>query len=370
MPVKAYIGEPRSGKTYELASVVILQALKQGRRVVSNIAGLNHDAYVELIRAENPDIEKIGDIINLQHDEVLNPDFWITDLTANDERHERQLQRGDFLVLDEIWRFWDGFAVKDSEGNKKPPQVKNFFRMHGQMPHPKTGFICEIALITQQMDDIHRSVRGIINQTYFTEKLTALGLTKRYRLDIYHKHYVNRKPLNSFQKEYNSKFFNLYQSHSTKQEGDADAKEVTTDTRGNMLKGKIFIALFALLFVSGFAFYFLWGFFHPKPKEGAKNEVIPNQPVQTQQQNQNNNVNSLPKANAETWRVVGHYKTANRLTLVLENNQGITRYLPNPQNFRFDGLNYEAILNDGVFTNYIYEKSNNAPNTPNPANNF
>lgn len=241
--------------------------------------------------------------------------------------------------------------------------------MHGQMPHPKTGFICEISLITQQMDDIHRSVRGIITQTYFTEKLSSVGLTKRYRLDIFHKHYVNRKPLNSFQKSYEEKFFPLYKSHSTKQEGDVEAQEVSTDTRGNILKGKIFMALGVLVIVAAFAFYSLWGFFHPKPKEGAPVENIPIATNQTVQQVSPPPA-ALPQVTAQTWRVVGHYKVNNTLTLVLENGQGITRYLPNPQNFRFDGLNFEAILNDGVFTNYLYEKPNNAPAAINPASNL
>lgn len=353
MPVRAYIGEPRSGKTYELCSVVIYNALKQGRRVVSNIAGLNHDAYVELIKAENPEIENIGTIVNLQHDEVLNPDFWITDITANNERHERQLQRGDFLVLDEIWRFWDGFAVKDSEGNKKPPQVKNFFRMHGQMPHPKTGLICEISLITQQMDDIHRSVRGIITQTYFTEKLSSVGLTKRYRLDVFHKHYVNRKPLNSYQKSYEDKFFPLYKSHSTKQEGDVEAQEVSTDTRGNILKGKIFMALAVLVIVAAFAIYILWGFFHPKPKEldNAQTNVT-GSTVQTTPQ-------AAPEVPAvsSSWVIKGHYQKGDGYTLVLENEKGAYRYVSAPM-IVFAGLEIRASVDGQVYTNWQAPKSN------------
>lgn len=353
MPVKAYIGDPRTGKTYELCSVVILQALKQGRRVVSNIAGLNHDAYVELIKAENPEIENIGTIVNLQHDEVLNPDFWITDITANNDRHERLLQRGDFLVLDEIWRFWDGFAPKDSDGKKKPEQVKNFFRMHGQMPHPKTGLICEIALITQDIQDIHRSVKNIISQTFRTTKLDALGSTKRYRLDVYNKHYVTRKPLNSYQKEYKAKYFPLYKSHSTKQEGDADAQELTTDSRGNILKGKIFVALGVLVIVAAFAIYILWGFFHPKPKESDNAQTpVTGSTVQTTPQ-------AAPEVPAvsSSWVIKGHYQKGDGYTLVLENEKGAYRYVSAPM-IVFAGLEIRASVDGQVYTNWQAPKSN------------
>ena len=49
MAIKAYTGIMGSGKTYEVVSEVIRTALAQGRRVVSNIAGLNYEAFVDLL---------------------------------------------------------------------------------------------------------------------------------------------------------------------------------------------------------------------------------------------------------------------------------------------------------------------------------
>ncbi len=352
MPVKAYVGEPRSGKTYELASVVILEALKQGRRVLSNIAGLNYDAYVELIKLENAYITNIGTIVNLQHDEVKNADFWLTDLTANNERHERQIQRGDFIVLDEIWRFWDGFSRADSEGVKRPESVLNFFRMHGQMPHPKSGLICEIALITQDLQDIHRSVKNIINQTFVTTKLTSLGISKRYRLDVFHKHYISRKALASYQKEYNSKYFSLYKSHSAKQEGDADAVEISTDKRGNILNGMLIkIGLpIALLFLL-FGFYFAWGFFHPKSKE-IENAETPSASLSVAQ-NQTIAPAAAPVISySSEWFIHGYYTKNNQLTVILVNASGAYRYLINPD-FSSVGLDMKILVDGQPVTNWL-----------------
>ena len=49
MPITAYVGVPRSGKSYEVVKSVIIAAVASGRRVVSNIYGLNEDkikAYI------------------------------------------------------------------------------------------------------------------------------------------------------------------------------------------------------------------------------------------------------------------------------------------------------------------------------------
>ena len=49
MAIKAYTGIMGAGKTYEVVSVVIFNALRAGRRVISNIAGLNYPVFVDLL---------------------------------------------------------------------------------------------------------------------------------------------------------------------------------------------------------------------------------------------------------------------------------------------------------------------------------
>jgi len=365
MPVKLYVGKPRNGKTYEVATHVIYNALKAGRRVVSNIAGLNYELYKELILAEGVPLEKIGTIVNVSHEDVLKPHFFITDYFQR-EGIQSFIQAGDVVCLDEVWRFW-------KKRGELLPEHDNFFRTHGHHTHEETGFIIDIALISQSVRDFNENIRAVAAETYLMRKLQKLGMSSAYTVDIFDgaSNAKSDHVLQLMPRKYNKNLFALYSSHSQKKEGGASANEDNIDKRGNILKGKIFVALAVFVFVAGFAFYVLWGFFHPKPKEeGAKIENVPTAQNQTIQQAAPVN-NSLPQASPKTWRVVGHYKVNNQLTLVLENSQGITRYLPNPQNFRFDGLNFEAILNDGVFTNYIYEKqTNNAPTTPNPASNF
>ena len=47
MPINVYTGLMRSGKSYEVVSEVILEAIAKGRRVVTNVDGISND----LIRA-------------------------------------------------------------------------------------------------------------------------------------------------------------------------------------------------------------------------------------------------------------------------------------------------------------------------------
>jgi len=354
MPLLAYIGLQGNGKTYEVVTVLILEALMAGRRVVSNIAGLNYDLMFSIAVERGIEPDKVGELVTVPHEDVLKPTFWRTD---NDAQLgiETTIQPGDLVALDEIWRFWDGFAPKDSEGNKRPPSVLNFLRMHRHMTNDKTGLCCEIAIITQDLGDIHRSFKNVIDQTCVMTKPTALGSTKRYRVDIYQRYNIRRKPINSLQKSYDPKLFELYSSHSQAKEGAATPKEQRIDNRGNLLAGKrfvLFIPLFLIAMI--FSIYKLNQFFHPEPKK--------NEPLATAATSDKANTHdpettvNAPKAEVpqpvSSWRIVGYYQKGPTLTLVLRNEGGTTRYVVDPPNIRLAGLDIGAVLDNDAFTNW------------------
>jgi zona occludens toxin (predicted ATPase) len=253
-----------SGKTYEVVSVVILAALASGRRVVSNIAGLNYAEFCRILQTEKNLVpDRVGKLISVSHDAVLEPSFWRTDdnfkrkgeMLAADE--EPFIEPGDLLVLDEVWRFWEGFSSKDM-----PARVMNFFRMHRHFTHQITGITCDVALISQDVMDIARRVRGVVEETYVMKKMTVVGSTKRYRVDIFSGTNIRRKPLRSIYRSYNKKYFALYQSHSQKGEG-ADAVEQNIDGRGNIFRRPFFIIILpAMLIGLILSVYYIWGFFH------------------------------------------------------------------------------------------------------------
>jgi zona occludens toxin len=285
-----------SGKTYEVVSVVILGALSRGRRVVSNIAGLDFEAMKRIIVADGVDAKCVGELVQVQHDDVLEPMFWRTDENFKesgvkrsgaagrlvvestgadaDGRVDAFLQPGDLLVLDEVWRFWDGFMP--SRGMS--PRVMNFFRMHRHFVQPETGFTCDVALITQDVMDISRSIRSVVEETYLMTKLTAIGSSTRYRIDIFSGSRISgRVPFRSLQRQYESKFFPLYSSHSQKDDDGVAAKEENIDDRGNIFKSKFFRVVLPLcVVVLIYSIYNVVSFFSVKEKseKGGKSDVV------------------------------------------------------------------------------------------------
>ena len=351
MPIKAYVGLPRSGKTYEVTSVVIYNALKLGRRVVSNIAGLNQDAYFDLLTQEGLLPESLGSIVSIDHDDVLKPNFWLneTDFKAGVGTF---IQAGDLLVLDEIWRFWDGFSGKDTEGNKMPAQVMNFFRMHGHFVNPKNGFTCEMAFITQDVTDCGRKLRVVIDETFRTTKLTALGSTSRYRIDVFTRSSTHKKPLRQLYGQYHSKYFPLYKSNSMSKDGGADAREVSIDKRSNILSGKFFkfgIPVMLLVLFLGYKgvvrVFNPHSTFSPKVTDSA---VVGDASLSNVQHSV---VPALPVLSAKT--LLGYYKFSDILFLVVRDSAGFVTHTTVYDSLSISGLTVDAVINGEHLTNAV-----------------
>lgn len=344
MSIKAYVGRMGSGKSYEVVSVVILNALRRGRRVISNIAGLNYEAFCQLLESEGVPREQIGQLVHVEHAQVLQPEFWRTDKDA-DLGVDAFIQPGDLIALDEVWRFWSGFATKGDDGSKRPDRVMNFFRMHRQFPHPETGVTCDVALITQDIMDISRQVRAVIEETYRMEKLTAVGSTKRYRVDVFQGGKVTRSPLRQLQRSYDPRYFPLYSSHSQKSAEGAEAKEENIDGRGNILQGALFkfIIPAALVFIVG-AGYFVFSFFNPKKPAAETAKVEPAKdadPVSHAKQE------SRKADVTDAWRVVGWYTSNGLPAVVVENQDRRIRVLYDPPAFKVSGMQISVVLPEG-----------------------
>lgn len=338
MPIKAYVGLPRAGKSYEVCTQVILPALRQGRRVVSNIAGLNEAAFLSILYAEGIAADKVGSILHVEHDAVLAPDFWRTDTDKTD--FLSVIQPGDLVALDEIWRFWKKRGEIDF-------RCMNFCRMHGHMTHPVTGLTCEVALITQSIRDINENLRDVIAETYQMVKNTKVGSDKSYIVHVFQRGSTSKVDLIRTlpPRFYSPEFFPLYKSHSQQVEGDATAQEENPDKRGSILHGALFkIGIPAALV---FLVLGLWGMYrflfpsHPKPDEAVAAMGSP--AVQNSLQVSN------PPEIVETWRVVGHYRSGGSFVILIGNQYGALRSLVNPPDFQFLGSGVSVMLPEGGF---------------------
>lgn len=337
MAIKAFVGISRSGKTYEVCTQSILSALRQGRRVLSNIAGLNQEAFNTILFGEGLTEDKIGRIVQVEHEQVLEANFFRTDL--DDKKGlDTFIQPGDLLALDEIWRFW-------KKRGDIPDRHMNFFRMHGHFTHPVSGLTCEVILITQTIKDINENIRENIAETYVTVKNTKVGSDKSYIVHIYDRGTTIKSALIRTlpPRFYKPEYFSLYKSHSQHKNGDAAPQEKTPDSRGNIFQGAYFrIGIPLALFLLVPAGFFLYRFFHPVApvvavaKDGAAVPVVSPSIL-------------IKPVESESWRVVGHYFHNGFYTFIIQNSSGRVRQLVNPPKFQLFGFSSSVELPEGGF---------------------
>jgi zona occludens toxin len=270
--LKGYFGSPGSGKTHEVVQNVIVPAIRQGRRVVTNIAGLDHEAICDWLVEQGCEREKLGTIYKIELNEGIAGKFAV--IVGDGENayldEEKSIVRGgDIVVLDEVWRVWE-------DGVKLHPDDRRFLRMHRHLIHKETHVTCDVALISQTYTDVHRQVRNLIEERYEMAKLLALGMRTRYRVSIYGK--GTRVPHQVLQKKYDKQIFQFYKSHSM---GTHAGKEVEVDGRGNVFKGSFFAVFVPLVLVAGLMG--VWGLKHffsgdaykKKQEETKSGEVKP-----------------------------------------------------------------------------------------------
>lgn len=138
MAISAYIGIPGSGKSYEAVCNVIIPAFTSGRRVVTNIYGLQKDKITE----RYPDAT--GEIIVVDNDDVLKADFF-----PFKGGEGSFCQFGDLIVIDEAWRIFG--SDKDMTAEKK-----SFIAEHRHFTHPETGISCDLVIVNQSLSNIAR----------------------------------------------------------------------------------------------------------------------------------------------------------------------------------------------------------------------
>lgn len=226
MAISAYVGLPGSGKSYGVVQNVIIPALKSGQKVYTNIP-LKDDYCIKHYGSTAVSFET-KDIID-------NPDWWVDVFEA-----------GALLVIDEVWRLWPaGLTI-----NKARMQDKEFLAEHRHLVDQKTGKSTNIALVTQDLAQMSNFVKVLVDKTFRSVKLDAVGAKKSFRVDIYQGEVSgtnppDRKKINSMYYKYKKDIFNSYVSHT---KSDIAGDETSADDRFNFLKSTKFkIIAFALM---------------------------------------------------------------------------------------------------------------------------
>lgn len=244
MPINAYTGLMGSGKSYEVVASVILPALLKRRRVVTNIEGVDYEKIKVYLHEKHPGVE-LGELVNVSNEQVASPDFF----PSKDGQTDAVVKGGDMVCIDEAWRFF-GTGVKIHQSTHV------FLREHRHYTDPDTKISCDLALMLQSIGDLQRSVKSVVELSFRAQKLKAVGLNKRYRLDMFEgsDQKISRRA-DTWQKSYDPAVYALYASYAA-----GSGKEVAIDSRQNVLKNPKFIAIaVGMVLLFGVAF---WGLNH------------------------------------------------------------------------------------------------------------
>jgi|JFJP01.1.fsa_nt_gi zona occludens toxin len=287
MAITAYTGLQGSGKTYQVVSHTILNALRQGRVVVTNIQ-LNSDVIREYLAAQgisisggvNGYIPGAGGIVQftvdqlledvrlqLEHDKARYKLAGIPSLVGKKAQKEIQpyksffprkdakgnwdssiesvVQPGDLVVIDEAWEFWE-------TGMSIPLAHHEFFRYHRHFKNAVSGVTCDVVLLSQHIGDLHAKVKNVIEMTVLTEKLVELGASNSFRISTFSRVKTSARPMSMTLGRYNPTFFTFYKSHDAGVV--AKAKERRVDRRQVIWNNPFFkyvmpLAIITLLYV-------------------------------------------------------------------------------------------------------------------------
>jgi zona occludens toxin len=261
MPINVYAGLQGSGKSYEVVSSVILDALAVGRRVVTNVDGIDNDACRAYVH-EKRDIpmDRIGHVVHCTNERVLEENFFPHGTAA-----ETFVQGGDLVAIDEAWRFWAG-------DSKISHEHRVFFREHRHYTHPVTKVSCDLVCMTQDIGDLNRLLKAVVELSFRTTKIKQLGLNRSYRIEMWEGwKQIQKARIRVENKNYKAEVFPLYSSYVG-----GKGNEVQVDKRQNVLRNPS-LWLFAVLFVL-FAWWggsHLYRFFRPADVQRVGERVRP-----------------------------------------------------------------------------------------------
>ncbi|EIO2238876.1 zonular occludens toxin domain-containing protein [Escherichia coli] len=340
MPISAYVGSLGSGKSYEVVSSVIVPACSSGRRVVTNIYGINKDkihAYCMKKSKSGKDIS-LGDVVYVSNDDVKADDFF----PYKDSRPEDTFcQYGDLIVIDESWRIWD--SDKSICENHR-----SFIAEHRHFTNIETGVCCDLVVINQEVSSLPRFIKARLDTTFRMQKHIAIGMKSRYRVDVFNgsKLYKSNK-ITSYQRKYNPDIFPLYKSYEN-----GDGKELTVDNRASILgKKSLYFVVLAMILIFIFSIGYLYRFFNGGLVKSDASDLPP------QESNLRSvNFNSVPEIPntpklSSTWRIVGKLEREGRSYVIITNNSGFVRMVP-ASTFNYQGVLLTGIVDGELVTFY------------------
>jgi len=232
MSVYAYTGLPGAGKSYIVVEHQIIPALKAGRRVVTNLR-----MKWDLARKDFPE----GELVELPSDAVqANPATLLEYVTP-----------GSVLVLDEVWRLFPAGL----KSNHVPEPYRKLLAEHRHMVNSK-GESAQIVLVTHDLAQISAFARQLVEHTFHAVKLSSMGLSGQYRVDVFNGPISGANPplqsrLRELYGRYKVDVWQYYESHTMREGEGSGANESAIDKRANFLRSPVFVIAAVLAVIIG-----------------------------------------------------------------------------------------------------------------------
>lgn len=323
MPINAYTGLMGSGKSFECVRSVIIAAVAKGRRVVTNVDGIDSDAIRAYVHEKQGiALDRLGEVVHCSNDDVFRPDF-----LPHGTDVDTFCQPGDLICIDEAWRFW-------GTDSKICTEHRIFFREHRHYVHEQTKVSCDLVLMVQDIGDLHRILKTVVELSFRTTKIKSLGLNRTYRVEMWEGWKQTSKARVSVQvKKYDPAIFPLYSSYTGGQ-----GKELQVDDRQNILKNPK-LWLFAVLLLVGGGFS-VWGVVHFFNRDlGQSANAVQPAPSASASARPAGSSAPVPPSTpsfSSSWRIAGHIVADGERLVVLIGPDNVIRY-EHPSNFTNSG---------------------------------
>jgi zona occludens toxin len=234
-------GVPRSGKSYDAVKTHVLPALAAGRKVYARINGLNHALIAAYLDKPLDEIQTL--LVDVPTGRVKDTFC----ATQDDEGHWFIADdlKDALFVIDECHEFYV------ASRNAIDPRIEQFFALCGQ-----NGM--DGVLMSQWYRRLHSSVRARVERKNVFQKMTAVGLEKKYTLKQYHATEPDRFELvDTTVQTYDPKIFPLYQGYAVGADNTTVYKAGGTTVWRKLGKYGVVMGVVAAL-----GFYEFWHFLH------------------------------------------------------------------------------------------------------------
>lgn len=321
MAITFFGGPPGAGKSYALVEQVIVPGVMAGRRVLTNVAGVDPDKVFRYCAERSEDPSQLGQVVLFDGRQATQPGFFPTEEIDDAGTF---VKGGDLIVFDEWRLYWP------RRGSLPSPDLEPFLRWHRHLVNGN-GIACDVAIASQLATDVHQDFRGLIERSYKFKKLKAVGLNKAYAWDVFEGHLQPKG--GAYDKgngTYKDEITALYSSYATS----GKAMELATDKRATIFKSWLIYAIAAGLIAFGVSAWFVWDFFSPKPSQPATDTLPAIKPHPSYPTAQG--VASVPAPPSEPeWSIAGYFDAPSGLKIVLRSRAGHTRIV-GPGGFNFE----------------------------------